>query len=167
MSDCIVSANLFQPTGFKVTIVREGMSSVSFFAQQVQHPGFATNAAEMPIPRLGSLPMPSDTATFGELNMMILCDENFDAYKEMYNWMLRNINHKYVPHTLSEPTENPPSFGDIVVTALSSANNASRKFVYVDALPTSVGDISFEASSGDVPPVIFPATFRYSYFTID
>lgn len=167
MAELTDNINLFQPTGFKLIINRKNYPNLEFFAQTVTHPGATLNAAELPFSRISSLPMPGDTLTFGELSVTILLDEDFNAYTEMFNWMVRQVNGKFTNAFGASQTEGGlSSFTDITVVALTSHNNLNKKIRYVDAIPVSVGDINFEATNSGVDYITFPVSFRYSYFEI-
>lgn len=168
MAELTDNINLFQPTGFKLIINRKNYPNLEFFAQSVSHPGVNLNAAEVPFSRISSVPMPGDTLTFGELNANILLDEDLNGYQEMYNWMVRLVNEKHVSAYDATVTEGiEPTFNDITVLALTSHNNTNKKIRYVDATPSSMGDIQFEASNSGVEYLTFPISFRFSYFVIE
>ena len=166
--DCGDNMNLFQPTGFRVIIDRRHYKSLQFFVARVNHPGIQNAAAETPIPRLGSLPLPGNTLTFGELNMDVLLDEDFSAYREMYDWMHRHVNEKQIAQRIDYRSDQDPipTYADIHITALSSHNNKNVEFRYKDCLPVSIGDISFDAQNQSVEYITFPVTFRFSYYDI-
>jgi hypothetical protein len=166
MAECIGDVNLFQPTGFQVSIDRNKLPNIAFFAQQVMHPGMQTNPADYSVPRLQAFPMPADTITFGELNIMGVLDEDFKSYKEMYNWMLELVNSKYRPAS-GRTADDTPSHCDVVVVALTSSNNPNITIRYKDCVPVSLGDITFDASSSDVPVVVVPVTFKFSHFVFE
>jgi hypothetical protein len=112
--------------------------------------------------------MPGGQMEFGELTMDVLLDEKMQSYTEMYNWMLRSVNSPMITKRddFGGNTSSQPSYSDITIVALTSHNNTSIRFKYVDALPVSVGDIRFEATNQSVEYVTFPASFRFSYFEI-
>ena len=165
MATSINDVNLFQPTGFQISIDRKNFSAITFFAQQVMHPSMQTTAADLSSPRLQSIPMPADTVVFGELSINGVLDENFKAYKEIYTWMLKLVNSNFLPAGSRTATE-PPSHCDITVVALTSANNPNITIKYRDCVPTSVGDITFDASLSDVSVISFPTTFKFSHFEV-
>jgi len=159
------TVSLLQPTAFKLTIDREYYANLEFFAQSVLHPAMSMSAAEIPYKRIGSVPFPGDKLTFGEMTSIIIIDEDLNAYTEMYNWMQRLVETNYkTPGDRTETT--PPSTADITVSVLSSHNNQTRQIRYLDCIPTLLGDISFEATTGDVEFLTFPVSFRFSYFEI-
>jgi len=168
MATLTENINLFQPTGFKLIINRKNFPNLQFFAQSVSHPAVTLNAAELPFPRVQSVPQPGDTITYTELNAMILLDEDFNSYTEMYNWMLRLVQSNHVsPYDATLGDGIAPTTHDITVTALTSHNNLNKTIKYIDAFPTSVGDVQFEATNSGVEYIVFPVSFRYTYFILE
>ena len=155
----------FQPNGFQIVIDRKNFAAISFFAQSVMHPSITTTAAEYGVPRLQSIPMPADTVLFGELSIMGILDADFKAYTEIYEWMLKLVNSPYVT-PVNRTDEELPSHCDITVIALTAHNQPNVKFRYIDCVPTSAGDISFERAVGDVQIITFPTTYKFSHFRV-
>jgi len=167
-SNLTTNFNLFQPTGFKVTIDRKNYANLEFFVQSVNHPGATNSPAEVAFQRVSGIPMPGNSMQYGELTMDIMLDEDLNSYIEMYNWMLRLVNNEQVEKrdTFSGQTSSQPTYADIHVTALTSHNNKNKVFKYIDCIPVAIGDIRFEAQNQSVEYVSFPASFRFSYFDI-
>jgi hypothetical protein len=161
----IQDVNLFQPNGFQIAIDRKNLPAISFFAQSVMHPSVQTQAAEYSVPRVQSIPMPADTVAYGELSIMGMLDADFKCYTEIYDWMLSLVNSKYI-NPVNKQDQEIPSHCDITVIALTSASTPNITIRYKDCVPTSVGDINFEAAVGDVQIVVVPITFRFSHFTV-
>ena len=158
--------NLLQPTSFKLSIEREALINLQFFAQSVSHPGMSLSAAEMPYSRVSpGVPMPGDKLTFGELSCIVLLDEEMNGYNELYQWMLRLVNSNYVAPT-QRIQGQVPSHADVTVSVLSSHNNVTRRIRYIDAVPTLLGDINFDAAAAGTQYLSFPISFRFSYFEI-
>jgi hypothetical protein len=157
------NVNFLQPTAFKLVIDRRNYQNLEFFAQSVMHPSMTLNSAELPYSRLASIAMPGDKLTFGELSANIILDENMNSYLEMYNWMKRIVEN---PNTNPLDTTSIPTFADITVSVLTSHNNTNRSIKYVDCVPTLLGDVSFETTTGDIQYISFPVSFRFSYFEI-
>ena len=169
MSNSLTSnINLFQPTGFKVTIDRKNFGNLEFFVQSVNHPGASNAAVETSFRRVAGVPMPGNQMQYGELTIEVLLDEDLNSYTEMYNWLLRLVNNEQVTarDNFAGKTSTVPTFADIHITALTSHNNKNKIFKYIDCVPVSVGDIRFEAQNQSVEYVTFPASFRFSYFDI-
>lgn len=176
MNNLTENINLFQPTGFKVILDRKHYNNLAFFVQRINHPGAQNAAAETPFSRIGSVPMPGNTMTYSELSMDVLLDEDFEAYQEMYNWMLRLVNEEqvsprdaYSRYSVEDDRQGGkiPTYADIHITALTNSNNKNKSFKYIDCVPVSIGDIAFEATNAGVDFLTFPVSFRFSYFTIE
>ena len=60
----------------------------------------------------------------------------------------------------------PPTTADITLSILSSHNNQTKQVRYLDSVPTSLGDISFESTASGTEFITFVATFRFSYFEL-
>lgn len=167
MSSLTDNVNLFQPSGFKVIIDRKNYGNLEFFAQTVNHPGVNVGPAPAMVSRLESVPLAGDTLTFGELSLTILLDEDLNAYMEMFNWMVRLVNENQRSQSEALISGELPTNCDIKVVALTSHNNSNKIITYRDAIPVSIGDINFEASTGDVQYTTIPVSFRFTYFEIE
>jgi len=167
-SNLTSNINLFQPTGFKVVIDRQNFSNLTFFVQSITHPSASNPATETPYQRIQGVPMPGNQMQYGELVMDVLLDEDFNSYVEVYNWMLRLVNDEQIQRRddFNGGSTTQPTYSDIAVTALNSSNNKTKTFKYIDCIPTSIGDIRFEAQNQTVEYLIFPVSFRFSYFEI-
>ena len=158
--------NYLQPTSFKLVIDRKNFPNLEFFCQQVTHPGLLIPSAEVPIRRMQSIPYPGESLTINELSVDILLDENMESYTEMYNWVLRNQHTDMTTQTSLAKQGKIPTYADITLSILSSHNNTTLQVNYVDAMPTSLGDILFQSTASGTEFITFTATFRFSYFNL-
>jgi hypothetical protein len=163
--DC--GTNYLQPTGFKIIINRRDFPNLQFYAQAVSHPDVNLPATDIGFSRISNVPIVGDKIEFGILQMDVLLDEDMNSYRELYNWMVSATAQKHLLATggLGQG-ENPyrsSSYYDITVAVLSSHNNVNRTFRYINAFPTSVGQISLTASSAE-QFLSFPVSFRFDYF---
>tara|TARA_B100000131_G_scaffold88797_2_gene85639 strand:+ start:232 stop:783 length:552 start_codon:yes stop_codon:yes gene_type:complete len=157
--------NFLQPTAFQMTIDRQHFTNLQFFCQTVLHPSLNVNAIEVPFKRVSTVPFAGDKLTFTELTCIIIVDENMNSYTEMYNWMQRSVLQPDVGPTKRDTTK-PPTYCDMTLQILSSHNNKNRSIKYKDCLPTSLGDMTLESTSGDNQYITFPATFRFTTFEL-
>ena len=164
MAEEYTNYNYFQPSQFKVRIERKRFGNLEFYCQRVAHPGLAVTGAPAPVSRLGTLAIPGDTLNYDELVMDVIIDEDFKGYSEIYN-SLQQL-------TLARSNQDGQVPGldlletDIYLSIMSSANNIIKQFKYVNAIPTSLGAINFEATVADTDIVTFPITFRIDSFEI-
>lgn len=167
MADFTCDPTYLAPTGFKVALDRRNYPNVQFFAQQVLHPSMDMTTTEVPYRRVGTIVTPGDTLSFGSVTMDILMDENMNVYQEIYDWMRRLVEQQHKSNTgrMFSGEDDLSSYCDITVSVLTSHNNISRTIKYTNALPTSLGDITFAATQ-DGQYITFPATFRFDYFEL-
>jgi len=154
--------NYLQPTAFKVVIDRRRFSNLNFFAQSFQHPGITTQAAEIPYRQYSSSPSVPDTFSYGELSIQFILDEDMESYTEIHNWIKNNVENEFQNQDKDEPT-----YADIVITILSSKNNVNKQIKYRNAFPVSIGEVNFEANVDGTSVLVFPVSFRYTYFDIE
>lgn len=165
MAKLTSNINYLQPTGFKLVVDRKKFGNLEYFAQSIDHPSVALDAATISYKRV-NLHMAGDKLTFGQLTANIILNEDMSAYTEMYDWMERLVeeNNK-TKYDVRTDADNATS-ADISVVVLSSSNNKVKTIRYVDCIPTDIGNISFQATTSDIQYLTFPVTFTFSYFTI-
>lgn len=167
MADKVTSNyNVLQSNNFKVVINRENYPNLQYFAQSFSHPGVAIDAPELPYKRLRRVATPGETLTYGELNVMLLVDEDYRAPQEMYDWMVRLTETAQSKTVGTAPSEQPPLQADVSIEVQTSHNNANFIFQYIDAVPVAIGDMELNSAVAGVDPIILPVTFSYSYFKI-
>jgi hypothetical protein len=82
----------------------------------------------------------------------------------MMDWLTRIVNDGQVSGL--ERATKFPTYSDITLHVLSSHNNTTKKIVYKDCIPISLGNIEFTSTTGDVTYLTFDASFRFSQFEI-
>ncbi len=166
MADLTDNFNYLQPTSFKLVIDRKNFPNLEFFCQQVTHPGLIMPSAELPVRRMQSIPFPGESLTINELSCDILLDENMESYSEMYSWILRNQVTNLDNQTRMQKADKPPTYADITLSIMSSHNNTTMQVRYIDAMPTSLGDIQFLSTASGTEFITFATSFRFSYFEL-
>jgi|TARA_R100000482_G_C5120867_1_gene145676 hypothetical protein len=164
-SELTENFNFMKPTDFHVRIDRKRFHNLQFFANTVTHPGVSVSTPSLAIPRLQNMSVPGDTYAVDEVSMDILLDEDMKCYIEMYNWLNTTVQRNYEPHHERVGDAYIPE-SDIVVSILSSHNNVLKKIKYINCVPTSLGNVTLQSTVSDDPPLVFPVTFRMSYFEI-
>ena len=161
--------NLLQPTQFKLIINRKNFPNLEYFCQSIQLPSMDVPAADLPYSRLSALPIAGDKLSFGTLECMIIVDENLNAYKEMFEWLQRIVQTNEASG-LDRSRNNDttaPTVADITVAILSSHNNTTRTIRYIDCIPTTIGSLPMESTTGDTTIIALPVSFRFSYFELN
>lgn len=163
MADLTTNVNYMQPTGFKIVINRVHFPNIAFFATSVVHPDMNLQSNVVAYKRVDQR-LAGDKLEFGDLSMNLIMDEDMLAYQELYDWMTSLVDNARKPQHLKNDTQTPIE-ADISLITMSSHNNGQKRFIYKDAVPTSLGNISFETAAGD-QFLTFPVSFSFSYFEI-
>ena len=163
MTNLTTNLNYLQPTAYKLIIDRKNYPNLEYFCQQFTHPGMVVNPVEIPFRKITSVPFVGNSLTFNELNATIILDEDMKAYNEMYSWMRRIVDE---PNRgpLDRAADKPPTYSDITLSILSSHNNTTKSVRYIECLPVSLGDITFESTGSGTEFVTFSVAFRFTYF---
>ena len=166
MAELTENFNFFQPTNFKIVIDRKQYGNLEFFAQRVTHPGISIPSPNVSYKRVSSISIPGDTLSFDELSFDVIVDENLESYIEVYNWVTSLTDTKFEKVLNNKKQLSQPSEVDITIAVLSSANNKTKYFRYIDCTPTGVGSLSLESVSSDNNVVTFSVSFKVNYFDI-
>jgi hypothetical protein len=158
--------NYLQPNGFKLVIDRTNYPNLEFFAQSIIHPSMNLPATEVAYRSINNVPFAGDKMDFGELTATIIMDEEMKAYSEMYDWLKRILETPARTARSILDGNRDTHEADLTISVLSSSNNQTKQIRYIDAIPTGIGDVIFEATVGDVTYITFPVTFRFTYFTL-
>lgn len=156
--------NYLQPTGFRVVIDRARYPNLEFFVQSVSHPNADVNPVEVGYSRINTISVPGDKIQFGDLSLTIILDEDMSSYQELYSWLERLIETEQT--SASERFTKIPTYADMTLHILSSHNNTTKKIRYKDCVPTGLGQIEFQSTTGDLQFVTFTATFRFTEFEL-
>ena len=157
--------NYLQPTSFKISLDRKNYPNLEFFCQSITHPGMLLNSVEVPFRKIAGIPFAGDKLTFNEVTANIILDEDMTSYAEMYNWIRRLLDTNPVS-PLNRASDTAPTYADITLHMLSSANNVTKQIRYLDCVPTSLGDIQLVTTAAGNEFVTFAASFRFTYFEL-
>ena len=163
MATLTTNQNFLQPTGYKVQIDRSNYPNLEFFAQTIAHPSVSNPSIEVPYKRV-TTHISGEKLIYDEISIEILLDEDMKAYQEMHDWLKRLVEEaNQMP---SRRGIAAPSTSDITLTLLSSHNNLTKKFIYRDCVPTSLGSVNFKTNTTDVEFITVAVSFTFSYFDI-
>ena len=87
----------------------------------------------------------------------MLVSEDMDNFKEIYDWLWRNIN----------ANQMQDKFDDLTIYILNSKNNVNKTLIFKNAFPTSMSNINFTVTDADVVYATIDVTFRYDEFTFE
>ena len=156
--------NKFQKSGFRVVIDRENYSTAEYMAYTVQHPDLSLPSAQVTF-RNARTHVPGDTADFSQLAIELHVDEDFKSYKEMLDWICRNVDNNFVT-SLSRDDTLIPSMADISVPLLNSANNKMGTIKYIGCTPTNITGLELTAVDESIEYSTFTVTFDITKFEL-
>ena len=93
-----------------------------------------------------------DRIEYPAFTMKFMVSENMENYIEIFNWMKLNS----VEATFKKC--------DVILHIMSSHNNTTKRIRYVDAFPTSLGELELHTQNTDVEYVTLDAQLEYTYF---
>ena len=163
MAELTNNLNFLQPTNFKIIIDRKKYGNLEYFIQNVNHPGVSLPGVEVGYKR-AAVHLAGDRLDFEEVTFDIIIDENMDAYVEMYNWLKKLVEE--ANQTQSQRGLKEPTFADITMMIMSSHNNTTKRIVYRDCIPTSLGGVALTSNATDTTFITLPVTFTFSYFDL-
>lgn len=172
---CPIPNNLnpLQSNGFLFGIQK--LPEVSFFCQEANIPELILPQAEMPTP-LVNTKLPGDKASYGDLIITFLIDENMANYVAIHNWLVgmgfpeswrqysKFIQDRSDPTTTSEMTA---AVSDGILQVLNSSNNPVRTIRFVDVFPTSLTSLQLTSTTTETTYLAGNATFAYTYYVIE
>ena len=165
-STLTTNTSYLQPTGFKLVMDRRNYPNLEYFAQSIVHPGVSTPPAEVPYRNVSQLAFAGDKLEFTELSCTMIMDEDMKGYQEMLDWMNRIVQ---TPARSARQVLNNDAGSheaDITISVLSSSNNVTRQIRYINAVPTSLGEVMFESTVGDIQYITYQVSFRFDYFNL-
>jgi hypothetical protein len=145
---------LVTSNGFRMVFARA--PNVAYFLQTFSVPTVSVN--ETPVARGKQIAyFPGDFIQFEPLTVTMLVAEDMNNFKEIYDWLYRNINANHMTD----------KFDDLTIYILNSKNNVNKTLVFKNAFPTSMSNINFTVTDADVVYATVDITFRYDEFTFE
>lgn len=150
--------------GYRFTVHR--LPKVSFAVQQVNVPGITLPAVEQRN-IFANLPHAGDHIDYGEFRLTYLVDEELKNYLEIHDW-IRSLGkpdafEEYAALHL-EPGTGIAS--DCTLGVLDSKRVLRFTISFKEAVPTSLSDMTFDATLPGISYVRVTATFRYTDFSV-
>jgi hypothetical protein len=93
-----------------------------------------------------------ETAAYSPLNITFLVDEEMQAYKQLFSWLLHN-----------QRNDNLRIY-DLSLHLLSNRYGINQTIEFKDAFISSIGSVDFTNSEKSNSPITCNATFEYSRF---
>lgn len=132
---------------------------VAELAQDFLLPALTLNPAETPN-RFVDYGLPGEKLVYGELDIGFIADTNGDAYTEIHNWM------RLMAGTIDQPVEERKMLHcDVTLLILNNNHKPTRRIIFTDCWPTSLGAVSFDLLGNDPAKSIL--TLKFTNMKID
>jgi hypothetical protein len=163
--------NFLQPNKFQLTFSRA--PNIQYFCQSLSVPGISLSEVPRQTPFV-DLYSPGEKAIYDVMNITFLVDENLSSWLEMHDWIRamtfpENFEEYKNLSRMAKNVSNPktPQFSDATLTILSSSNNPTWRFKFIDCFPTSISSFVLSASDSPENIVTADATIRFAYYNIE
>lgn len=154
MNNLTLNQNLLSKVSFKLVINSHEFANTEYFAVDANLPSLSMNEAIGGFRNQAGF-VPGDKLNFDPFTIRVAVDEDFAGYVELFNWMK------------SHTDQTDLKVADISLIVMSSHNNATKTFTFVNAFPTNLGQIDFNVQTQDIEYAYLDVTFRYDYFKIE
>ena len=147
--------NLFKVSNFRLNF--KDQDHLELMTTEVNIPGLTLGEINIGRPVIRDL-RTGDSLTYDDLQVTILCDEKFEAFKQIYNYIMKSSN---------------PETGDINVTypifdstlfLTTNKNNVQHKITFLNCFFKNIGSMELSSQSTDESQITFPITLGYSYY---
>jgi len=145
------------PIGFRLIIDSQRYPNAQFSVQTASIPEISVSAATYATPQR-TIAIAGDKVEYSDFSCTFIVDEQLENYYEIHEWLVGLV---------TEPEDrNTRKTRDLSLLVLDSHNNVSREIQFVDAYPTTLSTLDFDAKNTDVEYLVGDVTFGYSYFKV-
>lgn len=145
-----IQNSLLSAVGFQFVLTRT--PNIEYLVQEVSIPGMQLGNANIPTPFVRVVQ--AGNLNYDDLRVTFKISENLESYLEIVNWM--------------EALGHPDDFdqyedlrSDAKVLILNSAKRPTFEVTFTNIYPTSISNIDFNATLGDVQYINADATFSF------
>ena len=158
--------NQLNAIAFHTNIQR--LPNVNYFCQRIDIQSVNLGIAPQVTP-FSDAPTEGDKLTFEQFTMTFIVSEDISNYLEIYNWMVAigfPDSHKQFTlktSSLGNTSVREPQTikSDMSVIITTNKSNPTFNITFKDAFPVSLGNISLDAATASLEPILVDATFEY------
>lgn len=145
-------------TNFRVFI--NAFPYLSFYTTDAMVPGINLAGTKIQSPT-GSINISDNKIEYDPITLGFIVDEQYNSYKEVYNWMLK---HGSPTSGRKQNSEIEPV--EVYIVALDNNKNPVITFKYVNVRPVSLGELTLNVQ-GENEVVTCDVTCMYTYVQIE
>ena len=160
----MLGQNFLSPVEFQFSIKR--MPTVQYYVQSINIPSISSGFTEQVTPFRNTY-RHGDKLTYDDLFLTIVVDENLTSYMETYSWLKALTKpEEFEQYKGLLGADGDGLYSDSTLTVLNSSKKPNIEISFSDMFPISIGAITMNTSSGDVPVITCDLTFKYNSFKI-
>jgi hypothetical protein len=162
---------------------------VEWFVVRCNIPSVTLGQADQYTPFV-DIALVGDKLQYGDFNMTFIVDEQLQNYMEMYNWV-KNIGFPFSGEGQFNKLDRPDGqdrgansairrsnsdtyverndrdlYTDIIVTILSSKNNAVAEIQLYECFPVSLGSIEYNQQETDTTYATCDVSFAFTWYDV-
>lgn len=169
--------NFLSPLGFVFNIKKT--PHVNYFIQSATLPGVKLGQSDIQTP-FNKIPLPGDHLEFSNFEITFRVDEDLKNYEEIFFWMVA-LGFPDNFTQFSKIADKRGSFGggvsnratgegiysEISLAILNSVKAPIVEFVFQNAYPVQMSDITFDTKMTDVDYIDCTVTFGYDSYMLN
>ena len=166
----LTNKNFLSPIGFLFLLDRA--KKTTFLCQKANIPAFTTGNIEIPTRGFVTIPVES-TASYEDLTIEFIVDEDLRNYMEIHNWMRAlstpgeyEDRYNWNQENQVRGTGNDPRFSDATLQVLNNNNLANFDVVFKSVFPINLSSLPFDVTGSDNNYFTATATFRYTLYEV-
>ena len=162
--------NYLSPIGF--LFILEKARKVSFLCQSAEIPTMSISEIVVPTPGFVQLPLPDGQATFANLELQFIVDENLENYMKIHNWLTGlgypETTQQYKDLTTDGDGVRDPkeAFSDGNLHILNSNYRDIAIVKFNDLFPVFLTPLEFTATETDINYFTAEVTFKYTVYNV-
>ena len=154
--------NTLQTNNFKFEIPDQ--NATADFQYQVvdcSTPDLSLSETSVAMPNIQNFRLPGTAVSFGGVDIDFLMDAKFEAYHNMYAWLMQICN------TSGNSQHEIGTKKDALLYVLDNLGNIITIFKFYQLFPNNISPLSFTyGTSGAIDAVTCPVTFGFSYMEL-
>lgn len=149
------SINLFKVSSFNLQF--KDSKTLELMTTGANIPGLTLGELNIGRPVIRDL-RNGDSLTYDDLEVTVLCDEQLEGYKEIYDYIMLAAN----PNNGNITVEQPLFDSTLLLT--TNKNNVHHKLNFYNCFFKRIGAINLTSSSSEEEQITYDITLGYSYF---
>tara|TARA_Y100000004_G_scaffold176512_1_gene217142 strand:+ start:7896 stop:8399 length:504 start_codon:yes stop_codon:yes gene_type:complete len=154
--------NMLSPGNFKVMIDSSEFANVQFFCTSANVPALTQSEVQQGYGNRTAY-VPGDTMEFGTFEVTFIVDEEMKNYIEMHDWLKKNADYN-INETKTTKFNHEEKVKDITLSIQTNKNTINKQIRFMDAFPTSLGELAFTTQDTAVEYITCTVSFRYNRF---